>query len=229
MARGDPRDSRWVEAPIFGPKPPRTAALMPEPPGGWTNPAQAEAVRQAGRYLEAAGYAVEEVTPPDVEAVIGIWHTLGSTDLFRSLRPRIDSLGDQASRASVAHWLELYPPSDLDGVLDALALRDLLLRRWQTFFTRHSVLVLPTMADLPPPQDEDLTLEGQRRVLESLRASLIAPALGLCGLQIPVGRRGVLRPGIQIMAARFREDLCLDAGEVIEAAQAPIRPVDPVP
>ncbi len=227
MARGDPRDARWVEAPLFGPKPPRAAALMPDPPGGWTHPAQAEAVRQAGRFLEAAGYLVEEVTPPDVEAVIDIWHTLGSTDLFASLRPRIDALGDEASRISVAHWLDLHPPSDLDGVLKALALRDLIIRRWQTFFMRHGVLVLPTLADLPPRQDEDLTLEGQRRVLNSLRACLIAPALGLAGLQIPVGRHGALRPGVQIMAARFREDLCLDAGEVIEAAQPPIQPLDP--
>ena len=29
---------------------------------------------------------------------------------------------------------------------------------------------------------------------------------------------GRLRPGVQILAPRFREDLCLDAGEVVEAA-----------
>jgi len=36
-----------------------------------------------------------------------------------------------------------------------------------------------------------------------------------------------LRPGVQILAPRFREDLCLDAGEVIEAAEGVVTPIDP--
>jgi len=51
--------------------------------------------------------------------------------------------------------------------------------------------------------------------------------LGLPALAVPVGAHGALRTGVQIMAARFREDLCLDAGEVIEAAEDPVAPVDP--
>ena len=36
-----------------------------------------------------------------------------------------------------------------------------------------------------------------------------------------------LRTGVQILAAHNREDLCLDAGEVIEAAEGMVVPVDP--
>ena len=46
-------------------------------------------------------------------------------------------------------------------------------------------------------------------------------------LAVPVGRHGRLRPGVQIMAPRFREDLCLAAGEVIEAAEGIVTPIDP--
>jgi amidase len=33
---------------------------------------------------------------------------------------------------------------------------------------------------------------------------------------------------VQIVAGRFREDLCLDAGEVIEAAEGRVTPIDPL-
>jgi len=33
---------------------------------------------------------------------------------------------------------------------------------------------------------------------------------------------------VQILALRFQEDLCLDAGEVIEAAEGVVMPIDPV-
>ncbi|PPQ32495.1 hypothetical protein CCS01_15675 [Rhodopila globiformis] len=227
MAQGDPRDTRWADAPLVGPPAPRRAALVPEVPGGATHPVQAEAVRAAGRHLAAAGYAVEETAPPDIEQVITVWHRIGSTDVFGALRPAIDTYGDEAAKTSVAHWLALSPPTDLRGVLEALALRDLLLRRWQTFFMTWPIVVLPTLADVPPRFGQDLTREGQAKVLDSLRACLLAPALGLPGLSQPVGMHGSLRPGVQIMAARFREDLCLDAARVIEAAEGATAPIDP--
>jgi amidase len=66
MAQGDPVDTRWADVPLAGPPLPRPigVALVPQNPGGYTHPAQAEAVRQAGRHLAAAGYAVDEITPP---------------------------------------------------------------------------------------------------------------------------------------------------------------------
>jgi amidase len=51
--------------------------------------------------------------------------------------------------------------------------------------------------------------------------------LGLAGLSVPVGEHGAVRTGVQIIPARFREDLALDAGEVIEAAQGIVQPIDP--
>jgi amidase len=65
-------------------------------------------------------------------------------------------------------------------------------------------------------------------VLDALRVSLISPVLGIPALAAPVGSHGRLRPGVQILAPRFREDLCLDAGEVIEAAEGVVSPVDPL-
>ena len=229
MARGDARDTRWADVPLAGPPPARPihVALLPEMPGGFTHPAQAAAVRQAGKHLAAAGYAVEELAPPEVEAVVSVWHRIGSTDVFGTLGPNMEKFGDEDAKKSMRLWLELSPPCDLPTVLGALAQRDLLLRRWMTFFMRHPLVIAPTLCDLPPPYGQDLTRAGQQRLLDLLRVSFLAPALGLPGLAVPVGTHGRLRPSVQIMAARFREDLCLDAGEVIEAAEGMVEPIDP--
>jgi amidase len=38
-----------------------------------------------------------------------------------------------------------------------------------------------------------------------------------------------MRPGVEILAKARRQDLCLDAGEVIEAAEGVVTPIDPQP
>jgi len=231
MARGDPVDTRWADVPLTGPPAPRPihVALVAHNPGGFTHPTQAEAVRQAGRHLAAAGYAVEEVAPPDLDEIIDAYHRILATDVLRVLAPLVEESGDADARTSTRLMLELVPPTDLNGVLTALAKRDLFLGRWLAFMQRYPLVVMPTLGDLPPPHNLDTTREGQARVLDSLRVGLISPALGLPALAVPIGMYGRPRPGVQILAPRFREDLCLDAGEVIEAAEGVVTPIDPRP
>ena len=229
MAQGDPRDTRWVDAPLVGPPPARPirVALVPEVPGGDTHPALAAAVRLAGRHLAAAGYTVEERLPPDIEEAVRLWHVLGAGDVLRLLAPLVAQHGDAAAKTSMREWLALYPPSDPVLVLDALAQRDLLLWRWLEFFQDFPLVVMPTHCEPPPPWDQDLTRAGQARLIAAIRVGLVAPILGLGGLAVPVGTLGALRTGVQIVPGRFREDLALDAGEVIEAAEGVVTPIDP--
>ena len=228
MAKGDPRDTRWVDTPLEGAPVPKRVALVVENPGGTLHPAQAEAVRMAGRHLAAAGYDVEEVSPPDLNDIVECWLDIGSNELFPALLPRMRQLGDEKAIASMELWNQLVPPTGMEAFLRAIANRDLYIWRWLEFMQTRPLVVLPTMGSLAPVHDLDTTLEGQRQVLDQIRVSLIAPVLGLPSLAVPVGRHGRLRPGVQIMAPRFREDLCLAAGEVIEAAEGIVTPVDPV-
>ncbi len=227
MAKGDPRDTRWVDAPLEGPALPKRVALVVENPGGTLHPAQAEAVRTAGRHLAAAGYEVEEVSPPNLNDIVECWMAIGANELFPALLPRMRQLGDPDGIASMETWNQLVPPSGMARFLQAIAERDLFIWRWLEFMQTRQLVVLPTMGSLAPVHGLDTTLEGQRQVLDQIRVSLIAPVLGLPSLAVPVGRAGRLRPGVQIMAPRFREDLCLEAGEVIEAAEGVVVPVEP--
>ena len=227
MAKGDPRDTRWVDAPLEGPALPKRVALVVENPGGTLHPAQAEAVRTAGKHLAAAGYEVEEVSPPNLNDIVECWMAIGANELFPALLPRMRQLGDPDGIASMETWNQLVPPSGMARFLQAIAERDLFLWRWLEFMQTRPLVVLPTMGSLAPVHGLDTTLEGQKQVLDQIRVSLIAPVLGLPSLAVPVGWAGRLRPGVQIMAPRFREDLCLEAGEVIEAAEGVVVPVEP--
>ncbi|MBV8190559.1 MAG: amidase [Alphaproteobacteria bacterium] len=231
MARGDRRDWRWNDVPMQGPPPARPikVAIVPEPPGGPTHAAQAAAVRQAGKHLQSAGYVVEEIAPPDMERGVELWHMICVTDVFGGLWPQMQKLGDPDGIASMKGWLALHQPVDLATYIAALTEREGLLLRWMTFFLQWPLVILPTLADLPPAQVRDVEPDGQKEVLTSMRTALLAPLLGLPGLAVPVGSHGKLRTGVQIMAMRNREDLCLDAGEVIEAAEGVVQPIDPVP
>lgn len=229
MARGDRRDWKWSDMPLQGPAPtrPLRVALVPQVPGGATHPAQAEAVRQAGRHLAAAGYVVDEVLPPDIEQALRLWHAIVATDSATLLWPLMQQVGDDDARAAMRAWIEAFPPVDLAGYIAALQARDALALRWLTWFEQWPLLVMPVLTDLPPLQRSDVTPQGQQAALELFRPALVAALLGLPGLALPVGRHGRLRTGVQVMASRWHEDLCLDAGEVIEACEGRVSPVDP--
>lgn len=229
MARGDRRDWRWNDVPMQGPPPARPikVAIVPEFPGAKTHPAQAAAVRQAGKHLQTAGYVVEEILPPDLERGVELWHMICVTDVFAELWPKMQKMGDPNGIAAMRAWIEVHKPVDLSTYVAALTEREGVLFRWMSFLQQWPLVILPTLASLPPKQGADLTVEGQKQVLDSMRPALIAPLLGLPGLAVPVGSHGKLRTGVQIMAMRNREDLCLDAGEVIEAAEGVVTPVDP--
>lgn len=138
--------------------------------------------------------------------------------LFGALAPNMEKYGNDNVKTSMRLVAGAIAPCDLPGWLGALARRDFLLRRWLTFLMRYLPIIMPMLWDEPPPHDTDLTREGQMRLIDSLQVSLIAPALGFPGLAVPVGKHERLRPGVQIVAGRFRKDLSLDAGEVIKAA-----------
>ncbi len=229
MARGDRRDWRWNDVPMRGPAPARPikVAIVPEVPGGKSHPAQVAAVRQAGKHLQAAGYVVEEVLPPDMERGVALWHEICVTDMHGGLWPTMQKMGDPDGITAMRLWLELFKPVDLATYVAAMTERESLLFRWMSFFQQWPLLILPTLADLPPKQVGDLTAEGQQQIFDAMRPALLAPLLGLPGLAVPVGSHGKLRTGVQIMSMRNREDLCLDAGEVIEAAEGVVVPIDP--
>jgi len=230
MATRDVRDTHWVDVPLQGPPPPRPirVALAPTLEDTPVDPAISEAVRTAGRYLQSAGYEVEEVEPPDFAATAELWHHLGVTDVLDALSVRMEELGDDAGRRSLGFWRASRPGTDLQGYLAAHVQRDALLTRWSTFFQDYPLIVMPSSGERPFPQNLDLVDQASKeRALIANRPQLSPAVLGMPGIAVPLGSDGGIPLGVQILADRFREDLLLDAAEVIEAHEGVRTPIDP--
>jgi amidase len=229
MSAADPRDPWSVAAPLEGPPVPLHAALCLRPAGRQVAREVEAAILDAGRRLADAGWTVEEIedTPPLNEAAeVNEWLWLG--DGFAQLADEAERDGDPGALAVVAAVrprIKTYPA----GVVGrALLQRAPVLRQWQLFLNKYAVLLIPVSAELPFP--DGLDLQGNaaiQRVWDAQFLLRATPVLGLPALTVSTGLVGQSPVGVQIVASRYREDLCLRAGEAIEARGTPPAPIDP--
>jgi amidase len=229
MARPDARDPWWVPAPLTGPNVPRRAALCLRPDGMQTAPEVCTALLDAAERLRAAGWTVDEVeaVPPLQEAVplhIALW--MG--DGYEGLVAAAEREGDPGAIAALAGQKALAASMGVADLSAALARRLGIARAWQLFLQDWPVLLLPVSAELP--FENDLDLQGAasyERVWRAQLTMIALPLTGLPALTVSTGLVGVTPVGVQVVAGRFREDLCLAAGEAIEAGGVPAAPIDP--
>jgi len=233
MAAGDVNDTRWVDVPLEGPRPkvPIRVAMVVDPAGrGGIAPEIAAAVREAGRWLEDAGYRVEEAEPPEFGTVIDLWAKLAMDDVIAALEPAIDKWGDDGIKKAVGLWRAVHPAADARGVLEALADRDRLLRLWQLFLDERPLILTHTSAELPFKVGRDLIdAPTTAQLMKAQSTQLAVPVLGLPAVSVPTGAVGRVPLGVQLIATRYREDLCLDAAEAIERRAGVLTPVAPAP
>jgi amidase len=228
----DARDGVWVPAPLEGPAlaRPIKVAIAPNPFGD-SAPEIRDAVIAAGRWLADAGCAVDEVTPPRIGEAADLWHQLVVNEERRALVPDIRKFGDDMSRRNIDAHLAYAPILDGDQILAAFERRLSLIRAWQLFLENYPVIVLPVSHQLPFPDgldqhdDQDVVF----RMMDAQRSLLAIPVLGLPAISVPTGvtERGPV--GVQVIAGRFREDVCLSVAELIEARAQVVTPIDPRP
>ena len=229
MAAPDARDPWWTPAPLFGPPLPRRAALCVAPDGMPVQPPVAEAVRDAARRLEGAGWTVEEVagTPPLAEPA-KLQALLWLAETRRGLNAAIAREGDPDATAVYGYMERLCPAPDLFAFQDALTRRATLLREWTLFLERFPVVLMPVSGELPFRDNSDVeSFEGFGRIMAAQLPQVGLPLLSLPGLAVSTGLVGTVPVGVQLVGPRYREDLLLEAGEVIEAGGAPPAPIDP--
>jgi amidase len=209
----------------------RRAAICVAPDGLDTKPEVAQAVRDAGTRLEAPGTQVEELatTPPLAEAA-DAQAKLVFADGYANMVDRAQREGDAAALNMLAHQRATAMALDQAAFAQLLIRRATLLRQWLMFFETYAVLVIPVSAELP--FENHLDMQGDAafaRVWQAQMPQLGLPYLGLPALTVSTGLLGRMPVGVQVVSGRHREDLCLAAGEAIEAAGTPPSPLDPIP
>jgi amidase len=230
MSGADARDPWSVPAPLQGPDVPKRAALCLEPDGLETTAEVKAAVADAGKRLERAGWVVEQIeaTPPLREAAefqTKLW--LG--DGYEAQLATAEREGDPAALACLRGNRAKVYPFDATTLSKVLTRRATLTREWLLFFERYAVLLMPVSAELPFPDGLDLRDDASfARVWRAQVPQIAIPFMGLPALTVSTGLVGRVPVGVQLVSGRYREDLCLLAGEAIEAGGTPSAPVDPV-
>jgi amidase len=230
MARSDPRDPWWVPVEAVSEKParPGPVALFSQNPGAEMDPAVSAALGSAAKWLEDAGYKVEEAAPPHFEEIARLFFTMVRSEERSSTTSAIDRLGDEELRRARASTMAYAAELDYDGYIKAFSRRASILREWQLFFERYPLMLMPVSSLRPVPANYDQQGdEAVARMLTSHHPMLAISMLGLPGLAVPTGQVDGVPIGVQLVAGRFREETCIAAAEVIEARCPAMTPIDP--
>ncbi len=229
LAGPHPRDPLSFPAPLTGPTPPAPTrvALVPEPPGGTMDAGLADAVRTAGRALRDAGYEVQEVTPPMVEEAVTLWGRWLAGELHLQ-REILASIMSKDAAGFLEAYLDMFGPLTLLEHATVIVERHVVARAWSEFFAEYPLIVGPTWCQ--PQFEHGFDVEKPERVRDILDLMRFVTPMNLLGLPVvcvPTGLANGLPTGVQVIGDRFREDLCLDAGEAIEKRLGVLAPVDP--
>ncbi|MFL6791727.1 MAG: amidase family protein [Bradyrhizobium sp.] len=227
MSARDFRDPWWVPAPLEAPAMPKRAALCLNPDGLDPVAEVKAAVADAGKRLERAGWTVEEIaTTPPLREPADLQTKLWLGDGYEAQLEAAEREGDPGALACLHGNKGKVFPFDLSKTLTR---RATLTRQWLEFFETYAVLLMPVSGELPFPDQLDCKDDASfARVWHAQLPQIAIPFMGLPGLTVSTGLVGRIPVGVQLVSGRYREDLCLAAGEAIEAGGTPSAVIDPV-
>ena len=206
-------------------------AVVPHPPGGSIDPVVADAVRAAADALADAGYAVTETCPPAYAEAAELWGRFLLGD-FASILPQISAIMSADAMAFLnAVYAHTEPVTDAASMSHVLVARDMIAKAWSVFMAEYPLVLTPTWTQLPFAHGFDSAGgKNSAATIELMRPVVIANLLGLPSACVPAGRDEAtgLPIGVLVNGRRFRDDLCLDAAEAIEARLGLQTPIDPV-
>ncbi len=228
MSAEDLRDPWWMPVPTDLPLKNKRAALTVNPDGLKVVPEVEQALREAAKKLENAGWQVSEVECPPLRKPAQLQATLWLTD-FRRNPQIISNENDPDANFVYAQLDALCPETDLNGLLDTIQKRATLIREWCLFLDQYAVLICPVSGELPFPDLLDVESPAAfQRIMEAQLTQIGLPLMGLPALTVNTGKIGNTPIGVQLVAGRYHENTLLLAGEAIEQGGVTPSAFDPV-
>jgi len=233
LAAPNPRDPFYVPVPLDRHQAvPRRIGVLREIGVVQLDHAVDRTLTATAAHLANAGYEIEEVELPFFEEAWRLWWLLTWGMEFYDLRPLIERHGDDAIRAAAANHYAfidtLHDDFSLEAYQRGYARRSSLMRRLQNFMQDYAAILMPVSASSTFENDADT--KDVARAGEVFQAQWpLKPAafLGFPALSVPGAVVDGLPIGVQILTRRFREDVLIDIGRIVEANNGVQTPVNP--
>jgi len=219
MSGYDSLDAVSQPVPLRGPAWTRRVALVRRPGGIAVDPRIEADLDRAAGIFRRAGYTVETPeTVPELREAVDIQTDLWLCDGYAAKVAAAEAEGDAGALACLGRFRDRAAAFDAARFGAIFTRRAALVRAWRSFLADWPVVLMPVSGELPFRQNEDLEgPEALDRIWEAQLPMVAIPAIGLPGISIASGVEGGVPSGVQLVAAPWREDILLDAGEVLEA------------
>ena len=227
MAVASELDPWWVPAALEQGPFEKRVALCIAPDGLAVSTEVEAALRLAAQQLKDAGWEVVERDTPPMREAMSLQLLLWMSEYHYSGGAAIIKEDDPDANFVYAQLLANCETPTLTSLMDALQQRLRLAREWNQFLCEFPVLLCPVSAEAPFPDMLDVESPAAfARVLEAQMTQIALPLMGMPGLSVATAS-GSAPMGVQLVSARFREDILLAAGADIESRNPPIGIANP--
>ena len=228
MSAASELDPWWVPAPLEQAPPPKRIAMCISPDGLQVTDEVESALRSAAQQMEDAGWSVTEVDCPPMREPMQLQLLLWMSEYHYNGGAAVRREDDPDANFVYAQLCENCPTPTLESLMEALQQRLRLARIWQQFLTEYPVLLCPVSAEPPFPDMLDVeSAQSFGRVLEAQMTQIALPLMGMPAISVATGSDAASPMGVQLVAARFREDVLFAAASDIEARNPPCGISDP--
>lgn len=177
----------------------------------------ARAVEAAVGAAQQAGLETVEIMPPMANEAAQTWGDLLNGETSVMMLDAIRKMGSEAVQGVIDGYAGIFGVPDMKGFMAAQARRMQILREWARMFDQVDALILPVSGQPPFRADQDIeepdTLAG---IMKAQRFLYIVNVLGLPASTVRTLDHAPVPLGVQIVADRMDDLVCLDVAEAIE-------------
>ena len=228
LAAGSELDPWWVPVPTRLNPVVKRAALCIAPDELEVAPEIEKALQETARQLVDAGWEVTEIDCPPMRQAMHLQLLLWMSEYQFNGAEAVQREDDPDACFVYARLIEHCPTPTLRGLMEALQTRVKLAREWQQFSSEYPLLLCPVSGELPFTDQLDIeSPQSLQRVVEAQLPQIALPFMGMPAMTLTTGSVDNVPLGVQLVAARFREDVLFDAAAEIEVRNAPIEIANP--